>query len=102
MSSYTLKILPTSKPTSQDWLNYILIALNYFLHIVLISFQQFCYFKVGFSDAGYYKTHYVSKLIGDIELPRDQLENPESAEVAAPVIRQKYEIYPKEEYVKYE
>ena len=65
--TYTFVTLPYAQPTKSKPLNYALIALNYLVHAIAAGLHQYSYWKVAFSDAGYFNTMYKSVMIGEVE-----------------------------------
>ena len=71
------------------------------MHIAFVGLHQYSYWKVGFSDAGYFSTYYKSVRVGEVEEEVKETEATEQqtvvdqtipAKVVAPK-KIRYEIY---------
>jgi hypothetical protein len=105
MITYATVILPYSEPTSNKALNLFLVGFNYCLFLLFCTLHQYSWWKVSFSDAGYFSTIYKSKRIGPLQITNlpteasvsiqgqgDQQDIPQYDETKI-----KYEIFEREE-----
>ena len=97
--TFTLVTLPTSEPTKNKTLNYLLIGINYIFHFFAAGLHQYSYWKVAFSDAGYFGDMYKTVRIGEVEPAEPVAATGQDAENAVvPPKKIKYEIYIKKDF----